>query len=435
MIRKLVFSLIILGLMVQSGCKAEKAAVKGASDYEVPGVRMMDKGNYYYTVLDFTKGLTHRQIGTAYAQGILKLVPDYPALIDSYLSELIFSKTFYEEMLFRAEDLMPMMNPDYREEIEGMASVICKNTPSIRGDHRLSRIEFYIYNFFPDIFRATQCNFIAVYGSRSSTHQTLLSRNLDWYGGAENELPKIQTFFRLQEPNKTVYMIGFLGYVGLLTGFNNDHVFAAVLDSGTGGSYTTEGKRSYAMDLRCALETQSSLIGVADYMKDWQKHYTFNHLIALADPKSAAVLENNISGLRTTKNRIQRALRYSNSRLNKGISWRFTDAIAAVNSFLLYGNADNHTNWQTNYKRWDSLQKQFQARDKQLTVNDLKSIATFFHGSGPGTMDESGDLYNRGNEHIAIFEPATLYLEVAFHPRNRFLPPADPLFEKIPINE
>ncbi|MCX7922785.1 MAG: C45 family autoproteolytic acyltransferase/hydrolase [Clostridia bacterium] len=418
-------------LILQSACNSDVVVIKGESNYKADGVTIVDKGNYFEVVLDFSTGLSHRQIGKALAEGILKVIPDYEALVDSYIAENL-PKYEYPYMFYRVEDIKPQVNKEYIEEVEGMASVFSGGKDNVRGDNKISEDELLLFNLFPDVARIAQCSIVSVFGSRSETGENMVARNLDWYGGSKNQLPRIQSVVTLKYSDKKVYTIGYLGYMGVITGFNDSKVFAAILDSGTGEVYSSTGKRSYPLDIRAALESKKTLDEAAEYMKDPQKNYAYNHLIAFADAKETKILENNISGNGSDGNRIKRELRTSDSKLNKGIEWGFKDAIGSVNSFLLYGNYDNHTDNKNNTKRWKNMGEQLAKAGDTVSLEELEAIATYDGGS-PGSFLDSGDLYNKMTLYTVIWEPKTLSMELYFHPRGVLEVPKDPTFEKVHV--
>jgi hypothetical protein len=396
---------------------------------ETKPVTIINKDNYYNVVLNFNGEYTHRQVGVEYAKQIKEVLPEYEALLDSYIAEITMNNNIYQVMLQRVNDLKAKVNPDYLDEIEGMVSQFSGGNDNVRGDQKISSDEFYFFNLIPDITRQTQCSAVAIFGETSASSLTMVARNLDWYGGSTSQIPKIQAFITIQQKGKTVYLIGYLGYQGVITGFNEHHVFAAILDSGTGTTYASKDKNSYPFDLRYALENKNTLNDVAGFMKDSSRNYTFNHLIFLADPRTGQVLENNFSGCVTAK----RELRNSNSVLNPGIQWGIKDTIGAVNSFILSGNYNNQTKNPINTKRWVNLRKQLLAKVPEgVTWDELKEIISFHNGKRPGTM-EDGDLYNQSNQQSILFIPETMQLEVFFHPRNSSLPNR-PVFEELTVN-
>jgi hypothetical protein len=259
---------------------------------------------------------------------------------------------------------------------------------------------------------------------------------MDWTDGSKRQLAQIQAVTTIKYGNKSnciigygsksICMIGYLGHLTFLTGLNCDGVFAGILDSSTGAVYSSTDKYSYTSDLRYALENSASLDEVANFVTNPSRNYPFNHNVILSDRQTSKVLENNFSGTGTN---MQRALRSDTSALNPEITWGFTDAVATVNSFLLYGNHDNHTGNLSNMNRWESLKTQLQNYGETITLDELKLIASFDNDDGPGSQS-SGDVYNKGTQQIVLFQPDNFHLEVAFRPKSGILP-ADPVFETI----
>lgn len=423
---------LILLLLFQAGCGEEIPVIAGDASFQAEGVSIVNEGNYYNVKIDFTCGLTHKQLGEAYAKGILKVVPNYESLVDSYIGENL---TSYENKyaMYRVEDIKPQVNKEYAEEIEGMASVFSGGSQNKFKDNKISKDEFFLFNLFTDAVRGTQCSYISVYGDRSDDHRNMVARNLDWYGGSVNQLPKIQAFITYKYTDKKVYSIGYLGYMGILTGFNDHKVFAGILDSGTNAPYSSEGRRSYPLDLRFALENTKNMKEAAEFMQDPTKLYSFNHNIGFSDPDTSIILENNFSGNGTNGHKVKRAIRTEDSKLNNSVSWEIKDSIASVNSFILYGNHDNHSSNKYNTKRWNNIKKQLQNKGATVSFEELKEVACYADGS-PGTFSESGDVYNKMTLQMVIFQPDTLKLEVFFRPKNIRKNPGNPVFEKITVS-
>jgi hypothetical protein len=422
----------MLLLIFQFGCNEDNLIVTGKSGYQEKGVTITNKGNYYDVMLDYTSGLTQIEMGKAYARGILQVVPNYEAIVDSYISETN-NDSEYRNNIFKINDIKPQLSPEYKDEIDGMGTVLAVEDKNLRNDNKISKDEFYFFNLFPDTARGVQCCFVSVFGSRSSTGKTIAGRNLDWFGGNFNQLPKIQAVITYKYPDKKVCSIGYLGFMGIITGFNDSKVFAAILDSQTGGAYSSIGKRSYPLDLRYALENEKTLDEAAAFMKDPAKLYTVNHLIAFADPNESKVLENNIDGFGATGQRAKRSLRTVDSKLNKNVEWGISDAIGSVNSFLLYGNYDNHAPTSNNVSRWRNMKTQLLAKGSTVTLEELKSVITYKNGRSPGTFTESGGLYNKMTLQMVLFQPDNFSLEVYFRPKDTRKNPINPVFEKIQV--
>ncbi len=429
--RRIVVSICLaFVILLQTGCGKDVPVVMGTGSYRDNGVTITDRGSYYDVVLDFTGGLTHRQIGEALAKGILAVVPNYEFLIDSYVSENI-TKYEYPYALFRVEDIKPQIDKDYQDELEGMASVFSGGDRNLWKDDKISRDEVFLFNLFPDVIRNTQCSYVSVFGSRSSTGRNITARNLDWYSGSRNQLPLLNCVTTYKFEDKELCSIGFLGFMGVITGINDSKVFAGIMDSQTGQAYDSAGKRSYVFDLRHALEKTGTIPDAAGYLLDPLKHYAVNYIVVFSDPEEGAVLENNISGIGVGSQRTKRALRETDSKLNEGISWGIDDSIGCVNSFMLYGNHDNHTRNRYNTLRWNNMKTQLMAKGPEVTADELKEVITYKKHSRPGTFSESGDLYNRMTLQTILFQPYDLALEVFFHPRDTKNDPEKPAFEKI----
>lgn len=385
-----------------------------------------NRGNYYEVIMDYTTGTSRYDMGLVLMQKIKQALPNFEQLMDSYMTEMTADPSTYNLALGRMADIKPQVPQEYQDEINGMASQLSGGDLNAMGDGKLSKDEFYMMQLVTDIARECQCSGISVYGPRSATGNTMTARILDWYDGSSHQLAQIQSVTTIKNGGKSICMIGYLGLMGILTGFNDDGIYAGILDSPSGATYTSKNKRSYIMDLRYALENCASLADVACFMTDASRNYAFNHLILLSDKNSSKVLENNFSGSGAN---MRRALRSDTSALNQGDSWGYVNAVATVNSFLLLGNLDNHTGMLFNTKRWNSLKTQLQLCGETVTLDELKSIAAFDNGDGPNYQSD-GDIYNLGTQQIVIFRPDDFHLEVAFKPKSGILP-TDPIFENM----
>ena len=431
----LLLSICILSCGGGSSSSSADEKNTGSSN-PVNAVTITDKGGYYLVEIDYTQGKTHEEIGTEYAADMLVLVPNVETLIDSYIYDLLYRMAgnytdiplYMIEAVVRVEDIKINMPLDYINEINGIASVICSTTADAAGDGKLSKTELYLINLIADVVRGTQCSAISVFGSSSSTGTPIVARNLDWFGGSSNQLAKIQAVTVYKNGSKSVCSIGYLGFAGVLTGFNKNGVYAAVLDSSTSASYTSSGKSSYPFDLRKALESALTLDDVSAYMSSTERDYAFNHNIILSDTTRSAVLENNFSG---NGSAMKRSLRTYSSVLNMGVTWGFINTVGCVNSFILSGNHDNHTGRSVNYTRWASMKTKLSENTDlsgKVTTDGMKIIIGY-NGSDPLYITES----TSGNQQCIIFQPALVKLEVSFRGRTGTVP-VQPLFAVIPVS-
>ena len=75
----------------------------------------------------------------------------------------------------------------------------------------------------------SQCSALAVYGKRSQTKNTMAARMLDWNIGSQYQLAKVQCVMTIKNGHKSICTIGYLGFLGVVTGLNDNKVFAAIL--------------------------------------------------------------------------------------------------------------------------------------------------------------------------------------------------------------
>jgi len=292
------------------------------------------------------------------------------------------------------------------------------------SDGILSANEYWALQFLPELGQFS-CSALSVSGSSSATGKTIVGRNLDWGRGSSYQLSQLHSVSVIKNGTKSLVSVGFLGLIGCLTCFNDDAVFAAVLQSDTGGPFSAAGKHSYLLDGRYALENYSTLTDVANYLST--KPYTKNHLWFLSDPDQSKVLENCIDAAGCGA----RGLRSYNSVLNAGIGWGITNAVGAVNSFLLLGNINNHSMYAYNTNRWSSLISQTGSRlggGNTVSPEEMKEIVSYHSGVSPGDPS-AGDLYQNGNVQTIVFQPETFTTDVAFPPVGPL--PNSPSFQTI----
>jgi hypothetical protein len=297
------------------------------------------------------------------------------------------------------------------------------------GDGSLSRNELYLANLFPDVARGTACTAFSVFGRLSASRSTIAARNLDWIEGSQKQLDRMHAVTTINQDEKSVCLIGFVGFIGAISAINDNHVYAGILDSPTGAEYDSLNKRSYVLDLRQALENGATLDEVADAMTDPAKEYTFNHLVFLADPHVARVVENNVSDPASNNHR---ALRSWDSELNPGIEWGVKHALAVVNSFVLLGNTDNHTGLASNYERWATLSREARAMGHRINRREVRKIISYHQNDLGSNLSDPGDLFFPSTLQSMIVEPEDLRLQIAFKPASGIWDDP-PKYEKVKI--
>ena len=374
--------------------------------------------NTYFLVTINLTGLSHKDMGRMYGEKIRQAMPSYDTVMDAMMKDqfdlLKQAGLSFDVVKQRAVALLQQIRPEYRDEIEGMASVF-SGTKDEPGDGRFSRNEFLVWQFYADVVRPTQCSASAAFADASASGNTIVGRNLDWYALKDNSLAKIHTITLIHNGSKSIACINFLGQLTPVSGFNDHHLFGAILDCETGAAYPpVQGKQSYHFDLRYALENDSTIEGLANFMKD--KDYTFNHLIFLADEHSAGVLEDNIGSK-------VRGLRTPSSKVRAGSEWGIPNTFATVNDNRLPGNFVENPESQSNIKRWSSLKSQYKSQLKsgKIDIEKMKLIAGF--SSADGNAKSSGALF-RSNDHAPTLQSIILKMDtyelwVAFAPQGK----------------
>jgi len=174
-------------------------------------VQIVNRGTYYEVTMDYTAGISHYDMGVMLGQKILIAKPDFEQLFDSYIAEIADDLSIYNTMINRVADIKPQIPREFQDEIDGMASQLSGGNINSMGDNKLSKDELYTMQLLTDVYRATQCSGISVFGSRSATGNTMTARILDWYDGADHQLAQVQSVTSIHNGSKSIYSIGYLG--------------------------------------------------------------------------------------------------------------------------------------------------------------------------------------------------------------------------------
>ena len=349
-------------------------------------VTITEKPMYYEVNIDYSSGDRY-SIGREYGTKVLSLVPSYEAGSDAYVAASVAGlqqqdpEITYEVIIERALEIYKNIQSQYKDEIEGFASVLSGGTVNIMGDGKLSRDEFVVLNFLGDVCTPISCSATAVFGSKSATGQAIVGRNLDWSTSTgpptastndnTEAAAKTAAVFYLKTGEKQVVSFGSLGWIGIITGINSDGIFVANLYSEIGAPYSAVGKSSVMLDIREALETSSTVDEVGAFLGDPSRLYAYHNNMFIADKNTAKVLENDYER--------NRALRSFDSELNPGITWGISDAIACVNAFVLKGNFDNFTKNKGNTLRWASFEALLKEGDT-VNIDQVRTIMSYHEG-------------------------------------------------------
>ena len=371
-------------------------AAYGCGGTSTPLVTISKVNDLYYRVDINMVGTGHFEIGRQYAQQIMASAPGFESQADAGIEATIemLQAAGYDinisTLITRARTIYANIPAEYQDEIQGMQSVFSSqdDTP---GNGKLSQNKLLVYELAPDVMRAVSCSASAVFGSSSESGATIVGRNLEWHDEILQYMAEMQTVAVLHNGAKSVVFFGFIGQLYPVSGFNSNFIFASILDSDVGVDYALTGnERSYVMELRYALENQSTIQGVADSMSNKPYAYDFN--IFLADRQASDVLEVDIhtpfSGLRSSTS----ALKTDTE--EEILPWNFPDAITCVNWFTLPGTIDNTAAWEGNPTRWSSfitLYGQYLAQGK-IGVDAIERITSYTGSDGSGKA-ESGAIW------------------------------------------
>jgi hypothetical protein len=373
----------------------------GSSSSNNAPVTIQADDGYYRITMDYTTGVSSREMGRQLATQLRQTVAGYEANMTDMLKRQLMLLSFVEPpleqvdfptALARAKTILVNVPTEYVEEIRGMQEVF-NSAVDDPNDGILSANELLVIQLFPDVLRPSGCSASAALGDASLTGKTVFGRNLDWFSYPLVPASKIQAMTTIKKANSTLVNFTAAGLLPAGSTFNQHKVFGAVLDAEipTVPYPNPAGMRSYVFDLRYALENNSTLQQVADYMTDAAHIYTFNHLVFLADANVAKTLENNVRQPNATPP--VRALRSSTSPITGRPGWNFANAIATVNDFRLPGTYFNPTDV-SNSARWTSFNDLFTRflSANKVGIDQLKSIAGF-PGTNSSGDDEQGALF------------------------------------------
>lgn len=360
------------------------------------------------------RGKIGAEIGQALGRLWQRQIPDIAARIDHYLASCISQYAFDREVESRLQTILPAIAQAYRDEVEGLASILVQTERTKLGDGLLSMQELWYFQLIPDLGRQQRSSGFSVFGQSSAAGGPIVGRNLDWTTTADLRSLHAITVYRYAK--RSVVNIGFAGFLGVVTGFNSDGLFVAHLDAPMGlpDPDLGPGVHSAVFDIRQALETGRTISDAATALSPVRTPYSHN--VLLADTRDVQVLEHPQSK--------PGRLRTASSPLRHDISWDRPEQIAAVNFFALRG----YWNEPLQAIKWRRFQELavFSAQHP-AQISDVMSIML-------DTADEpSYRIFNSGTIHSLIFTSAdrTLYLYTAPVSGQH---PARPVMEQIKLS-
>lgn len=337
------------------------------------------------------EGKTGREIGAELGRAIKSAFPDIERIYDRYLAGFIRQDQFNQWVRSGMDVIKVNIDPAYRDELSAMASTWQISGKDRLGDGFLSLNELWFFQLMPDVGRRTNCSGFGVLGNVSATHAPLVGRNVDW--DTTEDLRSLQAITVYDYGKDVLVNIGFAGYIGVISGFNNHGLYLAHLDSPLGIRYSqpAAGAHSIVFDLRKALENEATVGPAAEFLMAQQ--FPFSHNVLMADRDEIRVLEQpdgKASHLRTPS-----------TPTRPEMPWGKKDQIAVVNCFVSEESPSNCIESKDIY-RWQRFGELavFEPGGRTAQIDDLTRI-----------------MFDTANRHQAIFNAKT-FQSMVFSPKD-----------------
>lgn len=332
-----------------------------------------------------TDNLSSFQIGIEIGTQAKEYFPDIEQYYDYWLAELITPTQFQVIQRRSLNDLLEKMTVAQKKEIAGVAATWQLVSENRLGDGHLSLIEYQIINLLPDLNFSPDGIGIATFDQSSVDKETIVGHNLEWPNS--HGIQSLQVITIYQKNENSFVSIGFAGLVTVLQGFNQDALFAALINA---EPYSPYANRHSIADIdslisytvRHVLETSSSRNVAAKQLE--KKTYSLSYNILLADKTGAQVQEYS-----APKKRMH--TRYWNSKLQQGFSWLSQYQLAVVDCLVLSSQT-------------------YTCRDNKDSVRwqHLKTLMTFSKQQPATAQHIATILLDTTNKHYELFTPNTL---------------------------
>ena len=335
--------------------------------------------SYYDITLDYENG-DRTGAGRSYGTLLREEMPEFALTMEPYLYENI--KVAYhgnysvDAISMREEILLESMRPEYRDEVCAFAEGLSGGAHGLAEDGVFSYEEAVLMQMIPDALRPTCCSALSLWGSKTATGDKITLRNLEWNLGSANQMGRINTVTHMRNGDRSITAISVLGLLDIISGINDDGVFAAILDVGSvqGEAYVFEGKKCYTMELKYALEQYSSARDIGEFMVGESGDFTWCHNLIICDENETFCAEDCVSQV-AEKGLGKSVLRDCSTPLLEGLSWDSKDSFCVVNSFASKGNQDGFTGKPHNAIRFAKYNEWVKAKEK-FTVKDVKDLIT-----------------------------------------------------------
>lgn len=370
--------------------------------------------SYYDVTLDYEKG-SPSQIGTAYAECLYKVFPNFAEYTEPYLYENInfaFSglEINFTELQNRIENLIKELPADYRDEIQAFALVLSQGVHGYEKDGVLSYEEVLAYQLVADALRGTACSGLSLWGDKTESGKPLTLRLLEWNLGSECQMGAINAVVHQKKGKESLTSISFLGMHGIVSAINDDGIFAAILDVGswTKDPINFEGKKAYTYEIRNALEKYTVAYDAADYLVRTSPEFTYCHNVLVTDGSSTFCCEDVVQEA-MDNDRAYPELRTPESHIFSGLNWDDKNSFCVVNSFTTEGNQDYFTNYQNNIIRFAKYNALVMSREK-FSPGTLKTAIT----AEDVQNSKINRIHSQNTIQIILVDYETKHIQVAF---------------------
>ncbi|SCW43802.1 hypothetical protein SAMN05660484_01025 [Eubacterium ruminantium] len=370
--------------------------------------------SYYDVTLDYENG-SPSEVGKAYAEAILKVMPDYDSMMESVLYENIKNSydgrnVNYDDLKKRITTLIAAIPDEYRIEIESFAKAMSDGEEGYSENGKLSYIEILTFQIIPDALRPTACSALSLWGNKTKTGERITLRNLEWNMGSEDQLTRIHAVVHMKKGKESITSINVLGLLDILTAVNDDGVMIGILDVGSKlhSPFVYEGKKCYTFEVRYALEHFSTAKEAGEFLVGESGDFTWCNNLLVTDKKDAFCCENATAEV-AVDGKAKSVLRSEDTEIMEGLSWDSKDSLCIVNTFASKGNQDRFTGEPFNINRWVKYNKWVSETDK-FSVADVKGLMA----REVVEQYEVDNIHNRGTVHTVILDYATCTIHVSF---------------------
>ena len=389
----------------------EEASAVYVSDDGLCEIAVMP--DYYDVTLYYENGSRY-DVGAAYGRTIPAAMPEFESVMEPYLYDTIrimYGGTYTPEAVEdRVLTLYDSIREEFKEEVAGLADAFSQGRHGFVEDGLFSYEEVIALNMIPDSLRPTACSALTLWGERTETGGMMALRNLEWSLGSEYQMCTTNCVVHMRNGEKSITAIQIMGLLDIISGVNDDGVFAAILDVGTPTDepFIYEGRKCYTMELRYALEEFTTAREVGEFMVGESAEFTWCHNLTLADGNEAFCAEDCVAQVAEEGLGFS-VLRDADTPIMEGLNWDNTDSLCIVNSFTTAGNQDGFTGNTNNIVRFAKYNEWVGDIDV-FSIADLKNMIT------QETVEqfEVENVHSSGTSQLIIVDYAAGRIQVAF---------------------